>query len=34
MAGPILRDLLPDTADISSGDHTLIGCCDLLELAH
>ena len=34
MAGPILRDLLPDTADISSGDHTLIGGCDLLELAH
>ena len=34
MAGPILRDLLPDTADISSGEHTLIGGCDLLELAH
>ena len=34
MAGPILRGLLPDTADISSGEHTLIGGCDLLELAH
>ncbi|MDP6964787.1 MAG: diaminopimelate decarboxylase [Acidimicrobiales bacterium] len=34
MAGPILRDLLPDTTDISSGEHTLIGGCDLLDLAH
>ena len=33
MAGPIQRNLLPDTADISSGERTLIGGCDLLELA-
>ena len=33
MAGPIQNNLLPDTADISSGERTLIGGCDLLELA-
>jgi len=33
MAGAISRELLPDTADISSGERTLIGGCDLLELA-
>ena len=33
MAGPIPLDLLPDTTDISSEGHTLIGGCDLLELA-
>ena len=33
MAGAISRGLLPDTADISSGERTLIGGCDLLELA-
>ena len=34
MAGPISRNLLPDTTDISSGEHTLVGGCDLLDLAH
>ena len=33
MAGQIQNNLLPDTADISSGERTLIGGCDLLELA-
>ena len=33
MAGPIQSNLLPDTADISSEEHTLIGGCNLVELA-
>ena len=33
MAGPIQNNLLPDTADISSEEHTLIGGCNLVELA-
>lgn len=33
MAGPIIRGLLPDNTDISSGERTLIGGCDLVELA-
>ena len=33
MAGPIQSNLLPDTTDISSEEHTLIGGCNLVELA-
>ena len=33
MAGPIQSNLLPDTADISSEEQTLIGGCNLVELA-
>ena len=34
MAGAIMRELLPDNADTSSEERTLVGGCDLVELAN